>query len=104
MMAEVIKRGSTPKQIFCTEIDLSGAVSLYVVYKQNDVVVIEKTIDDVKFDCGGLSFTLTQEETLRLEPYTDVYIEIGAEFPDGNVPRSEIVTAKVLRTLKSEVI
>lgn len=104
MMAEVIKRGSTPTQYFCTEIDLSSAASLYVVYKQNDVVVIEKTIDDVKFDCGGISFTLTQEETLRLEPYTDVYIEIGAEFPNGRIPRSEIVTAKVARTLKNGVI
>lgn len=103
-MGNTIKRGSTPKQIFCTEIDLSGAIALYVVYKQNNEVVIQKTLDDVELDCSGLSFTLSQEETLLLEPFSDVMIEIEARFPDGSVARSQIVRARVERTLKNEVI
>lgn len=101
-------RGTTPTNAFTTALDLSDADVIYITYKQDGAVVIEKTKDDITFgttddDRYTLTIGLTQEETLAFSTST-VYIQIRARFSDGRVVASNVVPATVQQILKEGVI
>lgn len=57
-------RGTTPINIFRTDVDLTNASVLFITYKQNGKVVLEKTIDDVSIHGEMVEVRLSQRETL----------------------------------------
>lgn len=103
-MSDEIMRGTTPKHTFLTKIDLTSAVVLYITYNQNDNNIIEKTIEDVTIERDRVITRLTQEETLKVEDYGTVSMQIGARLSDGSVWRSRIMSASPEKILKDEVI
>ena len=57
-------RGTTPINIFRTDVDLTNASVLFITYKQNGKVILEKSIDEVKIQNNIVSVYLSQKETL----------------------------------------
>lgn len=62
-----IIRGTTPTLIFTfSEIEPSDISVCYMLIKQKGQTIIEKTLSDGVVSSEGLSFTLTQTDTLSL--------------------------------------
>ena len=96
-------RGTTPTDTFTVGIDLTPAAVINITYKQDDKVVIKKTIEDITADEHTLTVTLTQQETLALAP-KEVSIMIRAKFPDGKVVNSNPMINWVIDNQEEEVI
>lgn len=98
-----IIRGTTPTfQFTFNTIDISDISVAYLSIKQSTGYLIEKTnptIEDNK-----LCWTLTQEETLSLNPDRDCELVCDWKMNDGTRGRSEIVRFDVEDTIKNEVI
>lgn len=93
-----MRRGTTPTHTFTTDVDLTGATVLYLTYKQNGRIKVEKTIDDVTINPDSVQVTLTQKETLSFDDEGDVRIQIRARFPDDSAVASNIIktTAQII--------
>ena len=98
-----MRRGTTPTNTFTVDVDLRQATALYVTYKQNSRVILEKTLEDATITETSVAVTLTQEETLAFSKGT-VSIQIRAKFADGAAIASNIITSSVDQILKDGVI
>lgn len=96
-------RGTTPLNIFNVDVDLTTAEVIYITYKQNNNVVIEKSIEDIAVTDKTLTVRLTQEETLKLTERA-VEIQIRARFADGTAIASNIIKTTASEILKDGVI
>ena len=96
-------RGTTPLNIFNVDVDLTTAEVIYITYKQNNNVVIEKSIGDIAVTDKTLTVRLTQDETLQLAE-REVEIQIRARFPNGTAIASNIIKTTASRVLKDGVI
>lgn len=99
-----IIRGTTPEQIFNTNIDLSAAEVVIITYKQGVNIVIEKQKDELSFDKNQVKFRLTQEESLKLKETLPVKCQIRARFADGVAVACEIITLSAGEILRGGVI
>lgn len=92
-------RGTTPTNIFRTDVDLTNATVLFITYKQNGKVVLEKSIDEVKIQKNIVSVYLSQKDTLL---FTEgiVTIQIRAKFSDGSVIASSLIRTNAREILK----
>lgn len=94
-----IKRGTTPIHIFETELDLTDCSEMFITYKQFGRILVQKEKKDCDISEDKIETRLTQKETMLFDDDAQVKAEIEAEFPDGSVVRSDIMTACVLETL-----
>ncbi|HGI3718827.1 TPA: hypothetical protein ACJSI1_000172 [Streptococcus agalactiae] len=92
-------RGTTPINIFRTDVDLTNASVLFITYKQNGKVVLEKTIDDVSIHGEMVEVRLSQRETLLFSEGI-VTIQIRAKFQDGSVIASSLIRTNAREILK----
>lgn len=92
-------RGTTPINIFRTDMDLTNASVLFITYKQNGKVVLEKSIDEVKIQKNIVSVYLSQKDTLLFTEEI-VTIQIRAKFPDGSVIASSLIRTNAREILK----
>lgn len=92
-------RGTTPTNIFRTDVDLTNASVLFITYKQNGKVVLEKTIDDVSIHGEMVEVRLSQRETLLFSEGI-VTIQIRAKFQDGSVIASSLIRTNAREILK----
>lgn len=99
-----MRRGTTPKHTFTTDIDLTEAEVIYITYKQQGEVIVEKEIQDIEASSEEISCELTQEETLQFSDPHDVTIQIRARFADGSAVASNIMKAPAEAILKDGVI
>ena len=92
-------RGTTPINIFRTDVDLTNASVLFITYKQNGKVVLEKDLQDVKIQKEVITVFLSQKETLL---FTEgiVTIQIRVKFPDGSSIASSLIRTNVREILK----
>lgn len=97
-------RGTTPTHIFETDISLVEAEVIYVTYKQDETVIVEKEKDDLSVTENEIQLTLSQEETLRFNSSNDIEIQIRARFADGLAVACKIITTDADRILKEGVI
>lgn len=93
-------RGTTPINIFRTDVDLTNASVLFITYKQNGKVVLEKTIDDVSIHGEMVEVRLSQRETLLFSEGI-VTIQIRAKFQDGSVIASSLIRTNAREILKT---
>ena len=100
-------RGTTPTNVFTTNVDLTGA-KIFLTYSQFGKTVFEKTEDDITIETitgetpeYKLSVTLTQEDTLLLASDAIVNMQIRAIFENGNAIASDIMEATVGSILKN---
>lgn len=98
-------RGTTPVNIFTTDIDLSLAEVIYVTYSQNGTVVLEKTQDDLtEVTDSQITLQLSQEDTLKFAQNVPVEIQIRARTALGEAVASNIIKTTAARILKDGVI
>ena len=98
-----MRRGTTPTNTFTVDVDLRQATALYVTYKQNSRVILEKTLADATITETSVAVTLTQEDTLAFAQGS-VHIQIRAKYSDGAAIASNIIVAPVDQILKDGVI
>ena len=93
-------RGTTPTHTFLTDVDLTDAEALYVTYKQNGRILVEKALEDVSISEDMVTVRLTQAETLRFSPIGRVRMQIRARFADGTAIACSVIEADVNEILK----
>lgn len=107
----MIIRGTTPTIEISTDASLVDCVEIYVTLKQGKNYktakpVLERTKDT--FDtltAEGLTFTLTQEETLALKEEEGVtFWQIRAKYPNEKAVACDIGSIKIAPILKEGVI
>lgn len=91
-------RGTTPTNVFRTDVDLENASVLFVSYKQNGKVVLEKSLEDVSVKKTLVTVNLTQKETLLFQDGI-VTIQIRAKFPDNMA-----IASNLIRTTAEEIV
>ena len=91
-------RGTTPTNVFRTDVDLENASVLFVSYKQNGKVVLEKNLEDVSVKKTLVTVNLTQKETLLFQDGI-VTIQIRAKFPDNTA-----IASNLIRTTAEEIV
>ncbi|KXI16087.1 hypothetical protein HMPREF3230_01224 [Gardnerella vaginalis] len=91
-------RGTTPTNVFRTDVDLENASVLFVSYKQNGKVVLEKSLEDVSVKKTLVTVNLTQKETLLFQNGI-VTIQIRAKFPDNTA-----IASNLIRTTAEEIV
>lgn len=97
-----MRRGSTPKNTFDVDIDLTGA-TVIVSYEQNGNIVLEKTGDDLTVTQDSITLSLSQEDTLKFRT-GEVYIQIRYVFPEGSADASDIIRTTFERIIHDGVI
>lgn len=70
-------RGTTPTLSFNFDFNLDGfdITALYISFKQESYIVIEKTLEDLEINQNKVTIRLTQQETLKMNPSKVVYIQ-----------------------------
>lgn len=91
-------RGTTPTNVFRTDVDLENASVLFVSYKQNGKVVLEKSLEDVSVKKTLVTVNLTQKETLLFQDGI-VTIQIRAKFSDNTA-----IASNLIRTTAEEIV
>lgn len=91
-------RGTTPTNVFRTDVDLENASVLFVSYKQNGKIVLEKSLEDVSVKKTLVTVNLTQKETLLFQDGI-VTIQIRAKFPDNTA-----IASNLIRTTAEEIV
>jgi hypothetical protein len=92
-------RGTTPTNVFRTDVDLSNASVLFITYKQGGKLVLEKSIEDVQIEKKNLIVELSQKDTLLFSEGI-VTIQIRAKFPDGSAIASSLIRTSTYEILK----
>ena len=105
-----MRRGTTPTHIFKTKVDLTQASEMFITYKQNSEIKVEKTIGDITIETDEeqlttkLTTTLTQAETLTFSTLGSVEIQVRVKFPDGKALASNIIKRQAGAILKEGII
>lgn len=97
-------QGTTPTHIFKISIGTETIRSLRITYCQCGQTVIEKTENDVEMRNNAITLTLTQEETLRLNPRWDVKLQVKILTFSGVVMASRIKELSVSAILNEEIL
>lgn len=100
-----IIRGTTPTLIFTfSQITPDNLAVAYLLIKQGNSTIIEKELSDGIIEDGALSFTLAQEDTLKLSTSCNAQIVLDWK-TTGNVRgRSRIYDSAVRVAGKDETI
>lgn len=98
-----MRRGTTPTITINTDLDLTDASNLFVTFKQDGVVVFEKTLSDVTVTEETVVVNLTQDETLALNTSAGLQFQIRASLGDNKVA-SNVMQTTVEKILKEGVI
>lgn len=104
-----MRRGTTPTHIFKTKVDLTQASEIFITYKQNSEIKVEKTIEDITIEVDEeqlttLTTTLTQAETLTFSTLGSVEIQVRVKFTDGKALASNIIKRPAGAILKEGII
>ena len=99
-----MRRGTTPTHIFKTKVDLTQASEMFITYKQNSKIKVEKSIGDITIEEEQLTTTLTQAETLQFSTGGSVEIQVRVKFPDGKALASNIIKKLPGAILKEGII
>lgn len=97
-------RGTTPTLSFNLPFRVSDLAVLYITAKQYDVLVLEKDLSDCTVNDTSVSFTLTQEETLKLKPNRRITLQVRVKTHDGTALASQKFECDVKDILKEGVI
>ena len=105
-------RATTPLQEFTFETNPADFARILITYKQDEVIVMEKTQSDLSFSSyigeDGIivyvaAFRMTQEEANLFEP-DPVRVQVRVLTADNEALASDITTMKVTDVLDDEVL
>lgn len=100
----MIPKGCTCENSFSVPFSEEEVDNLCVTYKQNKVIKFEKKLEDCIIKNGKLYIALTQEDTLKLDDYGIIKIQIKSKLKSGAVTKSNIVETYTDEVLCNEVI
>ena len=93
-------RGTTPTLVFTLPFDCSNITRLNIAFAQNEIVILEKTLEDCTVDGKTLSVTLTEEDTLLFDCHKRcVEIQLRVACSESRLA-SKIIKTSVDRILK----
>jgi hypothetical protein len=69
-------RGTTPTHTWVLPFDASLLKEVSITYSQNDENIIKKTEEDCTMEGNRISITLSQEDTLKLEPKVRTTVQL----------------------------
>ena len=96
--------GTTPTHKFTLPVDASGIKNIHIIYAQDGVPVLIKTMEDCSFDENTVSVTLTQEETFLFKYNKMAEIQIRLLSFNEDVISSSIFPIYICRSLEDEVL
>lgn len=105
-------RATTPLQEFTFETNPADFARILITYKQDEVIVMEKTQNDLSFSSyigeDGIivyiaSFRMTQEEANMFAP-EPVRVQVRVLTSDAEALASDITTMRVSDVLDDEVL
>lgn len=101
-----IRRGTTAtiEILIPDDINISEAVAVFVTVGQNDIPVIEKSIEQLLIEDQTVKASLTQEETLSLNHKINASIQIRLRLANGGAFASQKKTVEVKDVIKEGVI
>lgn len=99
-----MRQATTPTHTFELPFDTSLIDKVRVTYKQGDALVIDKRREDCTMEGQTIRLTLTQEETLALDPDYGVDIQLQVLTTGGNALTSDIYTRTVYEVQSGEVL
>ena len=106
-----MRRGTTPVHTFKPKsketgepLDLRSAEVVYLTYKQDGRVRVEKTKDEMEITEDRVRVELSQQDTLAFSTIGDVEIQCRARYPDGSPPASKVLKTTVAKILKEGII
>lgn len=104
-------RGTTQTLTFNIGIDTKEISQIWLTFSHfdnNDSEIFTKTIEDVILEDKKISINLSQEDTLKLNPYNmrdiPIYIQLRALLKDNSAVASNIIQDTVTHLLKDGVI
>lgn len=96
--------GTTPTLSFTLKFDPALLAEAWITLQQSPTDTITKTLSDCEIDGNKLSFTLTQEETLKLIQNVQILIQMRVRFADGSAAASRIIRVDAAYILRGGVI
>lgn len=103
-MAGIVK-STTPTIRFDFKVVLvADIVKAYLTMKQQGALVVEKSLEDAAVLEKSLQWTLTQEETIKINPSRTICLQVKYKLNDGSVYASKIYEVPALDILKADVI
>ena len=96
--------GTTPTLSFTLPFDPALLAEAWITLQQSATDTITKTLSDCEIDKNKLSFTLTQEETLKLIPNAQILIQMRVRFADGSAAASRVIRVDAAYILTGGVI
>lgn len=93
-------RGTTPTLKFALPFDASLIAAGNVSIAQNGNVIIDRAKRDWVISGREVKITLAQQETLQLQPNTNVEIQMRIRLADGTALASKIFSLTAERVLK----
>ena len=105
-------RATTPLQEFTFETNPADFARILITYKQDEVIVMEKTQSDLSFSSyigeDGIivyvaAFRMTQQEANLFQP-EPVRVQVRVLTSDGEALASDITTMRVTDVLDDEVL
>ena len=100
----MIPRGCTALNSWAIPYKASEIAVIWVTYVQAGAIVLDKTTDDCIISDNKVTVNLSQEDTLKLEPWTSILIQIRIRLHDGRVTKSKIIQTTTDMLLKEIVI
>lgn len=100
----MIKTGCLLRQDFDFPFLENEVEALSITYKQNNLILVEKTKADCSFYDGYIITTLTQEESAKFENKAVIKIQIRVRLSNGTATKSNVVYAFADELLKKGAI
>lgn len=94
-----MRRGTTSKHVFRTNVDLTEA-TVFVTYQQGKSVIIEKTGNDLDVQPRKVIVNLTQEDTLSFAANINATVQIRYILADGTADASNKINISVQDIIK----
>lgn len=90
-------RGTTPSLTFKLDIDVNRITDLSIVFSQGGKILYTKTEEDCQIisENNSILVTLTQEETLELEPNKDMHVQLKLQLDNEKVSVSKYINIYV---------
>lgn len=99
-----IRQGTTPTHTFTVPMDTSNFKTVHIAYAQCNEVLFIRQDTDITLNGHTISTTLTQEETLMIDPDKVVAIQIRVVTYAGNALASDIMIVSADMCLEKDVI
>lgn len=83
-------RGTTPSFTFDMKVHLGNIAEMYITFVQRNTIIVEKTLQDIKFlDDDSIKIQLTAEESLLFSEKYDVECQFMIKYINDIVITSE---------------